>query len=89
MSGLSWGTRRGRRGRLGLAGAKEEKGGGANLGVKARLLWQWSGRPDPARGLWVAFWAPATSTQLGEAGIRLEFCGCCFWVGSPEAFPRG
>ena len=67
----------------GLGGAEGESGlesstaGGGGLGV-----------PDPAGGRWVGFWAPAAGSQFGEAAKGLGFRGCCFWVGSSEAFPQ-
>lgn len=66
-------------------GAEGESG----LERRAAVVVVWAHVPDPARRRWVGFWAPAAGTRFGEAGVGLGFSGCCFWVGSPEAFPRG
>lgn len=74
MNGLSCGAQWGRCGRLGLAGAEEERGGGRICaGEPAAVAVVWAARH--AEGAWVAFWTRAAGTQLGGAELGLGFPG--------------
>lgn len=89
MTGLTWGTRWGRRRRLGWAGRKRKGAEGeSGLERRAAVAVVWVSQTllgDRGWGSGLRQLAPDSERQ----GRDLDFRRCCFWVGSPEALPQG